>query len=331
MRIIECPKLWDGTTATNFVNMLEGIADLPNGVRVDFSSIEFVRPFGTLIIANGLRKMVKLRHALGLEITARLPKGDNGACSYLRHIGFFQYVGLASGNQPGEAKGNTNYIPIKVIAFDDLRSAAGPGAFQEGVEKLSDQLAEVVYPRMTEQIMMQYCLREIIRNVFEHGETDSCAVFAQRYSSGWAEIAIIDEGIGIHASLSRSLPISSVDEALVLAMLPGVSRIMHPSGIDEWENTGFGLYVLSQLGQDLGEFVLASNGRYCSLGARSPRTSSGDLVISGTAVKLLVNLEQADYFPNRLRNIVSKGEEEHLRERGVVKSASKRSKSTKTM
>ncbi len=171
---------------------------------------------------------------------------------------------------------------------------------------------------------MQYCLREVIRNVFEHGETDSCTVLAQRYADGIAEIAIIDEGIGIHSSLSHSMPIATEDEALRLAMMPGVSRVTHPQG-GEWGNSGFGLYIISELGRELGEFILASSGRYRCLRSRSPHIKSGELRLTGTAVKLVVNLEHADYFPNRLQSIVQRGEQEHQLEHGVVKSASKRS------
>ena len=49
---------------------------------------------------------------------------------------------------------------------------------------------------MAEQLMVSYCLREVIRNVFEHAQTDTCTVMAQRYSDGAAEIAIIDNGMG---------------------------------------------------------------------------------------------------------------------------------------
>jgi anti-sigma regulatory factor (Ser/Thr protein kinase) len=324
-----CPNQWDGIGAIEFVNQLANAVHAEE-LCVDFRSVDFVKPFGTLIIANGLRRFVGERKANGLKTSAQLPKGDLGACSYLRHIGFFEYIGVTSGNRPGDAKGSKTYVPIRVVTLSDLQMASGGRAFQLGAEKLSDQLADVVYPRITEQIMMQYCLREIIRNVFEHGEIDSCTVFAQRYSSGWAEVAIIDEGIGIHTSLSRSIPLTTVDDALRMAIMPGISRVTKPQGTGEWENSGFGLYVLSELGNDLGEFMLASNGRYQCLSARPSGVTFGDLAVPGTAVKLLVDLEAADYFPNRLRQIVATGEQHHLKQHGTVKSASKRSKSTKT-
>jgi len=325
---LTCPNQWDGTDAIEFVNELANAVHAEE-LCVDFRTVEFAKPFGTLIIANGLRRLVAERKTNKLQTSAQLPKGDQGACSYLRHVGFFEYIGVSSGNRPGDAKGGKTYVPIRVVTSSELQKASGGRALQMGVERLSDQLADVVYPRITEQIMMQYCLREIIRNVFEHGEIDSCTVLAQRYGNGWAEVAIIDGGIGIHTSLSRAMPLTTVDDALRMAIMPGVSRVTQPQGAGEWENSGFGLYVLSELGRDLGEFTLASNGRFHCLSARPTGAIFGDLAVPGTAVKLLVNLEAADYFPNRLRQIVATGEQHHLRQNGTVKSASKRSKSTK--
>jgi hypothetical protein len=305
-----CPSHWDGADAIAFINRLPELA-LMEGLVIDFSEVLFVKPFGTVLIADGLRNLVATRRAHALKTNALGATSDAHAISYLRHIGFFEYIGLKIGKQPGEARGGANYVPISVITLDSLNQAANGRRFQHGVEVVSEQLADVIYPRITEGIMMQYCLREIIRNVFEHAETDRCTVLAQRYPNGYAEIAIADGGIGIY-------------------IRPGVSRVTHRQNNDEWDNSGYGLYLLSQLGQDLGEFILASNGRYLRLSNHAHHNGTGELAFPGTAVKLLVDLEAADYFPNRLTGLVSAGERAHFDETGTVKAASKRSTITKS-
>lgn len=330
MATIFCPQIWDEEPAIDFVNSLDTFST-DDSLTIDFGPIQFVKPFGTLIVANGLRRLHKTRKQNNLALRAKVPRIDSEACSYLRHVGFFEYVGLSPGKRLGNVAGGRTYVPIQIVSLSQLRSLSTSRALHDGIETVSDRLAEVVYPRLSEQIMMQYCLREVIRNVFEHGDTDSCTVFAQRYQDGRAEIAIVDEGIGIFASLGKTIQIVDADGALKKSMMPGVSRVTRPSASDEWVNSGFGLYVLSELGKDLGDFLLASSGRYSKLSRQSTDAVYGDLKLEGTAVKLMVDLAHADYFPNRLRAIVERGEQQHLTDHGKVKSASKRSLSTKSL
>jgi hypothetical protein len=324
--VLTCPKHWDGLAAIQFANECCTSSE-GDHVKIDFGAVEFVKPFGTLIIANSIKDLVARRRASADKVVALVPKGDVGPVSYLRHIGFFKYIGLDTGKRPGEAHGSRTYVPIRTITFEELKIAAPGGVFQNGVEVVTEHLAEVVYPRVVEQIMMQYCLREVVRNVFEHAETDHCTVLAQRYSNGWAEIAIADEGVGIYGSLGRGLALHSVDEALEMAIKPGISRVTQRQNREEWDNSGFGLFVLSELGRELGEFILASNGRYVQTHRHISPPAFDSVQVPGTAIKLLIDLDGAEYFPNRLQQLVQRGEQAHYSETGIAKTASKRSKS----
>ena len=324
--VLTCPKQWDGPAAIQFANECCA-ASGRDQVKIDFAAAEFVKPFGTLIIANSIKDLVARRRASADRVVALVPKGDVGAASYLRHIGFFQYIGIDTGKKPGEAHGSTTYVPIRTITLEELKIAAPGGVFQNGVEIVAERLAEVVTPRIMEQIMMQYCLREVVRNVFEHAETDHCTVLAQRYSNGWAEIAIADDGIGIYGSLRRSLALQSIDEALEMAIKPGISRVTQRQNRDEWDNSGFGLFVLSELGRELGEFMLASNGRYVQIHRYISSPAFASVQVPGTAIKLLIDLKGAEYFPNQLQQLIRRGEDAHYSETGIAKTASKRSKS----
>jgi anti-sigma regulatory factor (Ser/Thr protein kinase) len=242
-------------------------------------------------------------------------------------VGFFQYIGLEAGKAPGEAKGSRRYVPIQCIDRAELIQTAGQAPIQEAIEKRCDQLAEVVFPQMTEQLMMSYCLREVIRNVFEHAQTDTCTVMAQRYSDGTAQIAIIDGGIGIYRSLSSAHTCGSVDDALRLALQPGTSRVVGDQTGQRWDNSGFGLYILSQLGRQLGYFLVVSNGRFLQLGSPGKKSIKGDVPFNGTGIKLTVDLANAAYFPNLLHRIVATGEEQLASSGDKHKKASTSSKS----
>ena len=51
---------------------------------------------------------------------------------------------------------------------------------------------------------MTYLIREILRNIPEHAEESSAWICGQYWNDQTAEIAIVDEGIGIKKSLQRN-------------------------------------------------------------------------------------------------------------------------------
>ena len=187
---IVCPAQWDGEPVIQFVNQLSEQFDVKSLV-VDFCSTRFVKPYGTILVAHALRQLVAERRSRGLKTSAKCSNADIPAVSYLRHVGFFQYVGLSVGRKLGEASGSATYVPIREVSIDELEDTARGSPLHQGIKQLSEDLANVIAPdSLPEQIMLEYCIREVIRNVFEHAEVDSCTVLAQRYGNGEAEIAM---------------------------------------------------------------------------------------------------------------------------------------------
>lgn len=148
--------------------------------------------------------------------------------------------------------------------------------------------------------MLAYCFKEVLRNVFDHTSENSCFVMAQRWRDGRAEIAIVDEGPGVFSTLSPIFRPVSPLEALALALKPGVT-----SG-STTENAGFGLYVLSQLGSRKGLFSIVSDNVGLLVGPSG--VSTIDAPFQGTAVRLLVDASDCDYFPNEFQRIIEQGE-----------------------
>ncbi|WP_416819672.1 hypothetical protein [Denitromonas sp.] len=254
-------------------------------------------------------------------------EAEYGAVSYLKHCGFFKFIGIPVGKSPNEAPGGATYQPICEITRRSIDIPGKTGPFQEEIDRRSDKLAEVIYPRNISQgpaMMISYCLREIIRNVFEHSGASSCFVIAQRWYTGEAEIVIADEGIGIQRSLSKVLGGISSRDALEKAIFPGVTSGLDRATGSRWDNSGFGLFVTSELGKRYGSFTIASSNALLSMDGAN-RTSAS-IAIPSTIVKLHVNTIDADYFPNILREIVEKGEMIAGEESGLVVSASKASK-----
>ncbi len=296
-------------SALDFVDSLREYEDSPD-VTFDFRNLRFARPFATLVTANGVRRFVKERLNRGLETKVDL-RGirlgqTTSAVSYLGHVGFFEYVGIGFGNAPGNARGSSKYLPLTVIRRAELSPSVKGEPMQSQVTKRCRHLASMLLQDDSEQDVLEYCFREIVRNVFEHSGADQCTLMAQCYGANQVEIAIADAGVGIHETLGSVHNLSSASDSVKAALEPGITRVTGEQSGTPWDNTGFGLYVVSQLGIAAGSFTIVSSGVCLT------RTESSDTLywtsMHGTTVRLLVNVDNAEYFANRLQQIVDRGE-----------------------
>jgi hypothetical protein len=278
-----------------------------------------------MVSALGIRDLIRQRHALGLITHVAGHQTLYGATSYLRHFGYFQFIGVDAGNHPNAAPGSGSYLPITRIGLEEF--IPENGVLQEQITDHARRLASVIYPNgvdISRVDMLTFCLREIIRNSFEHAQVSECYVMAQRWSNGIAEISIADEGVGLAQSLSQAHSIQSARAAIRLAIKPGISCITCPLNDDKWQNSGFGLYVVSEVGSRLGSFSILSNESMLYLGnGRSDWVATPS---RGTIVKLRANTNDAEYFPNLLSQIVTEGERLAKEIPGARPSASKGSR-----
>jgi hypothetical protein len=311
-----------------FISFLEEHLDEPE-IVLDYGPVRYAYPFGALVLSEEIKRITKVRHDLGLETKYCNYDENNGCHSYLAHIGFFKHHGIAQGRKPGEAKGSSVYVPFRDISLPVLRHISESRGI--GVNDVIDQEA-----RRLAQIVLQlgdsvrghpvaYCFREIIRNVFEHAETSTCSVCAQKWYKGDLEIAVIDRGRGIFASLSERYKIESHTAALREAIKPGVSRVENkPETEDVWHNSGYGLYVLSELASRTGHFILCSGdtGLFCQGSEKLDKKYP----FFGTAVKLKMTRPRGENINDMIGTIIEEGE--RTAPQGAKRPASK---STKTI
>ena len=321
-RVFLPPQL-NGKEIFNVTSVMWARKDHP-GLTLDFSQVRFAYPFGTLVLMAELRSLVQERIDKGLpgvQIEG-IRTGANSAHKYLAHVGFFTCAGIklldgtAIGKGPGQAKGSSSYIPITYVSSDELRERGEELKRDRGIEKPighfivkeSDRLAGLITQQNKSSINdpVSYCLREIIRNVFEHGEAPRCAVSGQRIGDA-IEIAVVDRGVGIRRSLNKKYELGSDLDALRKAVLPGVSgNEIDETSDDVWANSGYGLYVLSELGKRLGEFMLCSG--TSSLHMAGDETKEGSHPFHGTAVQLKVTKPKGINFWEYIQGIISEGE-----------------------
>ena len=128
----------------------------------------------------------------------------------------------------------------------------------------------------------------------------------------------MDEGIGVHRSLTANLFHKRENEtnldSLRSAIRPGISKAFRRgsenSDTDRWSNSGFGLYVVSELCKKLkGRFLLISGDNYVYTSGDIEEIECGQNHLDGTLVAIELPLQNTDIDSTALLNsIIDAGE-----------------------
>lgn len=323
---VNIPNQLDLQGTCDFSCNLHKLIDAPV-VDINFSFLRFARPHGTLIIANSIRKFQRLR-GNGYKTRALNVDYTNDAHSYLMYIGFFQFLGLTIGNAVGDARGSNTYIPINTISKDDVEKGAQELDIEakDAILNKSEEMANLIIHRahnVSINAAISYSIRETMRNVFEHSQSQNCFFCGQRYGNGTINLSLFDEGRGLLKSLQETHDVESDIDAIKLAVQPGMSRVNLTGGINEFDNSGFGLYVLSEFGKSFGSFSILSQSA-CVTYMMGHEPIIRNVNIDGTLIALMI-FNPPHSFSGVLDDIVKAGEKE-AKEAGNVIGASKWSK-----
>jgi hypothetical protein len=302
-------------------------------VTFDFSHMSNFDPLPMLIMGSAMKNY---RHRYP-DIPFYIAGTNSADKGYAGTMGFFKYISksLGIGKMPGEATGSSNYIPITPIVLDELQQEEFQQenylALGDIIEKESGRLARIVDRGNPElHKLLTYLIREIIRNTPEHAKTDTVWVCGQYWPSyELAEIAIADEGIGIYNSIIQNPAHRSYITSNVLslkwALKAGISEAFRPSvkqrSNDEWANSGFGLYMVSEICRHLnGSFCIISYGNYLLIDNHG--VSEGETSYKGTAIRMRVPSKRISSAQEIINHIASQGENEARTIRNAFKKAS---------
>ena len=296
-------------------------------VMIDFSQLGFSLPVAMLVAGSKLRGWWDYRDQCGYKTDYQGVDIKIPAHSYLMHLGFFDFVYMPLGNQVGQARGSARYLPItRVERPASVVSEVGLYEWYAEIEGIARRLGSVItgsYDDSEELRAYSYCIREIVRNVFEHSGADECFICGQRWHDGSVEIAVIDEGIGICRTLSESMSVDDDTDALLLSVRPGLTRVgTSAATVNTYDNSGFGLFILTQLAASFGWFVLGSGN--AQLIGRGQRRDVEPSSFSGTYFGMRLTTSPRD-FGSVLTDIIYVGEEE-AKTAGISMRASGRSR-----
>lgn len=269
-------------------------------------------PFGMLLMENSIKTARKENG--NNEFAIKLNK-DADSIKYAAHMGFFKSISndINFGKLPGEAIGNNNYVPITKVGFSEYRKNTLYQYMEplRYIEFKSRNLAKVLAQKNKQlEELFTYMIREIIRNSQEHGMVDEAWICAQNwYNKNIAEIAILDDGIGYKSSLIGKYGDLILDDesAIEMALKPGITECFINRYSQEEDNSGFGLYVASQICDALnGSFTILSGDTAIKIGKGAKTVKKA--YHKGSAIRMSIDTsKQFDYW-ELLGNIVQKGE-----------------------
>lgn len=276
----------------------------------DFGGIGWFPPFSMLYLAAQLRVFRQARP------DARCRALHFDTLSYPAHMGFFQMFGLEHGNAPGQASGSETHVPINRINCIEvnetaLRTGLFPG---EIAQNKAEGLAQIVTRGETGPVydFIAYSLREILRNSIEHSLSSEAFYCAQYWPYlRQVEIGVLDLGVGINTGLAQNPNFRSLTdtEALRESLKPGVSGKIYegapPQSRSEWENSGWGLYLTSELIAKFGSFFIASGDGALERVGTFTHTHPSQL--SGTAVRLMLLTRELPAFAQTLAELREQG------------------------
>lgn len=280
---------------------------------LDFSHTQHFEPFGMLMLGSAIRRL-RERNVGDGQNPAVYVSGkslDIQGHNYAHRLGFWWSIGDESNLPTVSRTATATTIPITRLSYAELFRKAG---FRDPVraEEVSASSAELAttLSGSDEQsplwLALEYCFREMIRNAFEHGRTDSVwFTGATRPQKDDVQIAIVDAGRGIRQSLSDNPDqrYFSDAEAIRAALRPGVSRNAKRSrseGITQklledfpgqdpslYDNSGFGLTLTSHLARDAGQFAIISGDASVAYVGGSELNST--TIHNGTAVRIVLH------------------------------------------
>jgi hypothetical protein len=291
---------------------------------LDFSKTQTIEPFGMLLISSEIQRCISINKGSKFSCT------NYNHMTYAGHMGFFKAFGLDFGKNPGQANGGKNYIPMTIFETESLiKDAAATGReVGDEIEAQSKRLTETLISQDSGDIFqtLSYSIREIMRNVVEHAQTDKFGICSQYWpSKGRAEVAIFDRGIGLLKSLASNPHIDASDDkkAINYALMPAVSGKAFKGSPKQrtqshWVNSGFGLYMTSRICRNGGNFFISSGKKGMLLTSGKEGKRYFDTSLTGTAVRMVIQTNQIAELKNALARYRDEGYEIQKKYKEIV-------------
>ncbi|WP_219904876.1 hypothetical protein [Shewanella algae] len=157
---VKVPQNLSLNNALNFCNRLWKLDD-SDAYEFDFGNLGLVEPFTMAYVANELKRYRNSKpHS---SFTAKNHENK----TYAAHMGFFRAFGLQFGNEPGEAKGSSTYLPLTILKVSDIEQEAIDSYSHVGdvIESKAERISKLLTRKDSGDLVdtLTFSIREIIR------------------------------------------------------------------------------------------------------------------------------------------------------------------------
>ena len=186
---------------------------------------------------------------------------------YFERMGLFKLLGLDSEIKITEHEPAGRFITIQII-----RDSAQ-------LDKFVTEMIPLLHfePKKVEPI--RYIIFELVRNVFEHANSNEGAIVCAQYykKSNTIRIGVADNGIGIKKSISQSYNPKTDIESISLALTPGITGTTTKIGGTE-SNAGAGLFFIKSLAKVDRDFFMIYSGKAMYKLLKTPKNKDVKLI-----------------------------------------------------
>lgn len=321
METVKYPSSCDPYTILKFCSEVERYTGVDK-LKIDFSSMGRIEPFTMIYVAKLIREFNRANKDTVVVCSGYKEK------DYAANMAFFRAFGLKHGREPNCTNGSPRFIPFTILRVKTIEEEASNEwkLEQDIIETRSEQLAQVLAQEETSDLVdsLMFSIREVIRNVYEHSKSRSLEYCAQYWPSyHCVEIAISDSGIGLKKSLIENpfIQVKSDSDAIQQALMPAISSKIY-KGIridknDPWQNSGFGLYMISRLCRLGGSFLICSGDHGVLLDKNGKQHINLGHYCKGTVVRLVLNTKRLKSLSSMLNTFKIDGYEVAKKIKGV--------------
>lgn len=247
-------------------------------IEIDLSRLVSISPAGLALLTAALQRVLNLRPEPSCTIvTPRHP----GVRTYLQRMNLLRSL-------PGFSEIKEDFERHDELGFRGCRMFAGEDYAPTALEMIEAMTERCTMDDVATSAV-RVCLDEIAENVGHHSEAAVGFAAAQGWRrSSELEIAIVDLGIGIRASLTKNPEYSSVTEdadAIETALQPRVTATPE-------RNSGIGLFITRMLLKANGGSMIVRSGFGALHGGVVDRVESKDVYLPGTLVAIRVRTDK---------------------------------------
>src|SRR3989344_4846944 len=168
---------------------------------------------------------------------------------YLERMGLFDMLGLDSKIKITAHESAGRFIPITQITDS------------QELHKFITEMIPLLHSEPEQVEPIKYVISELVRNVFEHSESEDGAIVCAQYykKSNVIRIGVVDSGIGIQKSINFSYKTNDDLHAIQLALTPGITGKTRNLGGTE-TNAGAGLFFIKSIAKVNRDFFIIYSG-----------------------------------------------------------------------